>query len=418
MDKKQLKLVSREFVGFHQSFSVQAEAFSKKHPDWEVKRDFFPVEVHHEKMVLNKGCLSNQYDLFLCNTDWLPEVMAEGSLRRLNDYIEQDPPEGWPHAWSDSMKGLQTDKDGNIYGIAYHDGPEMFIYRYDLFGDPKEQEAFQAKYGYPLEVPKTWNQFRDVALFFTRPEQGLYGAVAAGFPDGHNNVYDFLIHLWSRGGEVVNEAWEPVFDSEIGIEALQFYVDLYNKDKVFPPEAKKLDSTLTGEYYASGKAAMMWNWCGFAGMAEVPELSKVVGKTSTGLIPRGDGPNGQHISLNIYWVLGITAGAENPDMAYQFIKHCASAEMDKQTSVCGGNGTRLSTWRDPELAKQFPYYSMIEEVHKNVRSPLAIPEFSEINEVMNQMVDDAIHERVPVEKVLKDASAKIRTILAEAGYYN
>ena len=36
--------------------------------------------------------------------------------------------------------------------------------------------AFEAEYGYPLAVPETWAQLMDIAKFFTRPDEGLYGA--------------------------------------------------------------------------------------------------------------------------------------------------------------------------------------------------------------------------------------------------
>jgi multiple sugar transport system substrate-binding protein len=35
--------------------------------------------------------------------------------------------------------------------------------------------AFEAEYGYPLDVPETYEQLMDIAKFFTRPDQGLYG---------------------------------------------------------------------------------------------------------------------------------------------------------------------------------------------------------------------------------------------------
>ena len=48
-------------------------------------------------------------------------------------------------------------------------------YRKDWFEDPKEKEAFKAKYGYDLAVPKTFKEMRDIAEFFNRPDQNRYG---------------------------------------------------------------------------------------------------------------------------------------------------------------------------------------------------------------------------------------------------
>ncbi|WP_248927515.1 extracellular solute-binding protein [Paenibacillus hamazuiensis] len=416
MEAKRLKLISREFAGFEASFGVQAQHFENLHPGWKIDREFEEIHRLYERMLVEKEALSGRHDLFLCVTDWLPEAIRQGYLLPLDGYLREDPPEGWPDAWAPSMRGLQIGEDGKTYGIAYHDGPEMFIYRSDLFSDPQEKAAFSGRFGYELAVPRTWTQFVDIAKFFTRPEEGLYGALTASYPDGHNNVYDFLIHLWSRGGELVTTGWEPVFHRCEGQEALQFLVDLIHKHRVVPMEALEMDSVRSGNYFAQGGVAMMWNWAGFAAVAEMPRVSRIAGKVRTGLIPGGDGPGGRHMSLNIYWVLGIAAGSRNPDMAYRFIKETASAVMDKATSLCGGNGTRLSTWRDEEVRRKFPYYEHIEEVHKQVNSPLPIPEYPAINEVLSQMADDALRLRVSVPDALEKAAEQVRIILKKAGH--
>ena len=41
--------------------------------------------------------------------------------------------------------------------------------------DPKEMEAFKAKYGYDLAVPKDFKQLLDIAEFFTRLPENKYG---------------------------------------------------------------------------------------------------------------------------------------------------------------------------------------------------------------------------------------------------
>ena len=62
-----------------------------------------------------------------------------------------------------------------------HDGQVMY-YRRDLIEDPEHQAAFEAEYGYPLGVPQTWDQFRDVAEYFDGKD--LNGDGTAGrWPD-------------------------------------------------------------------------------------------------------------------------------------------------------------------------------------------------------------------------------------------
>ena len=42
----------------------------------------------------------------------------------------------------------------------------------------RTKSAFKAKYGYDLKPPTTWQQYSDVAAFFTKG--GMYGAPLPG----------------------------------------------------------------------------------------------------------------------------------------------------------------------------------------------------------------------------------------------
>ncbi|HEX9114568.1 MAG TPA: extracellular solute-binding protein [Anaerolineae bacterium] len=411
-----LNIMYRTFDGFERALAVQTENFRRLRPDVEVHLEHCGPEELYERMVAQEGYATGRWDIMLSLTDWLPELIKRGGFLPLNGYLAHDPPEDWPDGWSDSMKGLQRNRAGTMYGMAYHDGPEMFHYRSDLFGSETEQTNFRRSYGYNLHVPETWDEFLDVARFFTRPDEHLWGAVVAALPDGHNNVYDFLIHLWSRGGRLLDDRSRPAFNSPEGLEALRFYTELLTVHHVTPPDAPQWDSVLSGVNYAAGLGAMMWNWSGFAATAQLPP-SKIIGKNRCTIIPRGSGPRGRHMSLNVYWVLGILAGSPQPDLAWSFLKATASARMDKVTSLSGGTGTRLSTWRDPEIQAQFPYYEAIEEVHRGVESPPAIPEYPALNEVLSDMTKACLAGKAEPAVALRDAAAACEGILADAGYY-
>jgi multiple sugar transport system substrate-binding protein len=181
-----------------------------------------------------------------------------------------------------------------------------------------------------------------------------------------------------------------------------------------PPQAKGLDSVAAGAYYAGGGAAMMVNWCGFATMAEVPDHSHVVGKNGLGIVPRGDGRTGRHTSINVYWVLAIPAASRHKDLAYAFLRSTAGPEMDLVTARNGCIATRYSTWRDPEMLRQFPVYATIDAVHRSVNSPPPIPQWPQIVDVLNVAVDDALHERRGVGEALRWAAAEARGILSSS----
>jgi multiple sugar transport system substrate-binding protein len=407
-----LRLVGRPFEGFETALQRQMDDFAAStDADVRFEREHRPLPEIHEDLLATGDIADGRYDLLLCLSDWLPMVADEGLVRPLGDVLDANPPPDWPEGWAESLRGLMA-YDGATYGIPYHDGPELFHYREDLFESVTEQRAFRERFGRPLTVPRTWTEFLEVAQFFTRPTDDLWGTVVAAKPDGHNDVYDFAIQLWSRGGQILDAEGRPAFDSPDGRAALQYYHDLIHEHGVVPPESVEMESVEAGQFYADGKAAMMWNWAGFGAMAEAPD-SAVFGRTNYGLIPRADSEQGEHTSLTVCYGLTVPAGSEHPDLAYDFIRHAATPAGDRITTDAGASGTRFSTWRDPDVLRTHSFYSMLETINTGPVNTLPrVPEYLELNEILNEMVAAAVVERsTSVEAAIATASDRASALL-------
>ena len=70
--------------------------------------------------------------------------------------------------WDDIMPLYkeQTQWGGETYGYPWDGDILSMYYRKDLITDPEHQAAFEGEYGYPLDVPTTWQQYE--ALWFRR----------------------------------------------------------------------------------------------------------------------------------------------------------------------------------------------------------------------------------------------------------
>jgi multiple sugar transport system substrate-binding protein len=110
-------------------------------------------------------------------------------------------------------------------------------------------------------------------------------------------------------------------------------------------------------------------------------------------------------------VLAVAAGSRQKELAYAFLRSTASPAMDLVTALNGCIATRYSTWRDPDILRQFPVYATIEAVHNNIDSPPPIPEWPAITEILNVAVDDALHERKSVAEALRWATSESRKIM-------
>jgi multiple sugar transport system substrate-binding protein len=378
---RMLVLCGREFDGFTRSFTDQFALL----PELPARAELIEIQALEEMVLTGAEVLDGSIDLLLLNTDWLPSLIASGRVLSLDSYLAVAPPEGWPDAWVPSLRALQTGADGQVYGVAYHDGPVMLIYRRDLYESSEERSGFVDKYGYPLAPPTTWREYLDHAHWFNRPEIGLRGTVLAGLPDQHNNIYDFLTHLWSRGGELVLEDGTSGLNSSAALDAAAFVHSLWHVDEVVDPAAAQWDSVESGIHFAAGEAAMMVNWCGFAALSADP-ASPTHGLVAATSAPSGDGPDGSVATMNAYWVLAVAAGCTEPDRAYDLIRSIAAPEMDVITARSQGSAVRRDTWSRPDVQTLAPYYAALESAHAGARAIPRDPDWPRMAEILNDMM--------------------------------
>jgi multiple sugar transport system substrate-binding protein len=394
------RIAVRKFEPFEISLARQWDIFERR-LSTSLQMEAIPLDLHplHESLFAKRGLQSGDWDAAMISTDWLTQAAESADLMDLTPYLEQAPPEGYPDAWSESLLRLQRFED-RVLGLPYHDGPECLIYRKDLFENSQERDRYAQQYGESLSVPHTWEQFRRVARFFTRPQERLFGTVIAAYPDGHNTVYDFCLQLWTRGGELFDDSGAMRLETPEAHDALDFYRALLQDDSAVHPESRNLDSVKSGFAFAAGEVAMMVNWFGFASMSETTPQSKVRGSVGVAPIPSGGGPR---ISLNAYWVMGLPAGSRHPEIAWQFIRHCAGPEMDRLLTLQGGIGCRKSTWSDPEVNSRIPFYHCLEKIHEDARELPRRANWSQLATVIDGMLLDAISTAEPTTDILQRA---------------
>ena len=400
------RIAVRRFGPFESAIEKIWAAFEEE-TNSGLRLEFVPMDLHplHEALFENGGLKNGDWDVTQINTDWLGEAHAAQALVDLRPWLEQRPPEEFPDGWTPSLLRVQAFGDV-VFGLPFHDGPEVLIVRRDLFDNEAEQRAFRDRHGRDLRVPETWKEFREAARFFHRPDQNLYGTVFAAFPDGHNTVYDFALQTWTHGGELVNGAGRVVVDSAGARAGLEFYRSILNDTSAVHPRCREFDSVKSGLAFAAGEVALMVNWFGFAAMGEVVAESRVKGKVEIAPIPHA--PGASSASLNCYWLYAVAAGSPHRETAYDFIRFAVSAENDRLLTLEGGIGCRKSTWRDAAVNRAAPYYHRLEELHRDARTLPRKANWAQLAEVIDRLVLETINTDRPVEEILREAQQEIR----------
>ncbi|GAB3577756.1 type 2 periplasmic-binding domain-containing protein [Hymenobacter daeguensis] len=373
--------------------------------------EMVPMDLHelHTSLLTDRGLQNGTWDVAHINTDWLAEAHAAAALENLTPYLNENPPADFPQGWSPSLLAMQQ-YGAAVLGLPFHDGPECLIYRRDLFENPAEQAAFRQQHGRDLRPPQTWAEFQAVARFFHRPAENRYGLVAAGYPDGHNTVFDFCLQLWTRGGQLVDGQNRVNINSPAAAEGLAYYRQLLRDTDAVHPATRQYESVAAGQAFMRGEAAMMINWFGFAAVCEVEATSAVRGRVDIAPIPRGEGPGGRSASLNVYWLYAIGAGSRHKAVAYAFLRYATRPENDKLLTLEGGIGCRISTWHDTEINALVPYYHKLELLHQQAETLPRNTSWARIAAIIDEVVLEAINTDAPVAELLAAGQQKINAL--------
>jgi multiple sugar transport system substrate-binding protein len=155
--------------------------------------------------------------------------------------------------------------------------------------------------------------------------------------------------------------------------------------------------------------ALMTNWFGFAALGETWSESRVRGRV--GVAPLPAGPGGGSVSLNVFWMLSMARGSAHKPLAWDFMRHCATAPMDRLTTLQGGIGVRRSTWSDPEVNRLVPFYHRLEALHDRARTLPTHPRLSDIAHAVDRMMTAAVTTDRPSADLLAAAEAEIAEIV-------
>jgi multiple sugar transport system substrate-binding protein len=322
------------------TFAQATAAEFKQLTGYDVNIVAVPYEGLYDKMTAETVSPQSSYDLACVDFLWLPAWAHK--LVPLDDLLTADVRSD---LFAVSIAG-GTYK-GKFYGMPTWESCKVLIYRTDLFGDEKEKQAFRNQYGYELTPPKTWQEFIDVARFFTRDTNNdgvieLYGTYVGGAPHEDNacSWFDFALQA-GADHLIVDDQGKVIIDSKPYVDGLAFMGDQLNKYKVAPPGALEMLCVQGAELFQDGKLAMMLNWPFAYRMAQDPAGSKVVGKVDSR--PMIAGSAGVGVTSGT-WINIIPASSKNVDMAKKYIKFWY--ERDKTLFKLTGEAARKSTFAD------------------------------------------------------------------------
>ncbi|MGD9480089.1 sugar ABC transporter substrate-binding protein [Shinella sp. G-2] len=287
-------------------------------------------------------------------------------------------------------------------------------YQKSLYQDEAKKTAFKEKYGYDLAPPDTWQQVTDQAIFFASPPD-FYGTQYAGKEEAINGrFYEMLV---AEGGEYLNADGKPAFNSEAGVRALDWFVNLY-KAKAVPAGTTNYLWDDLGQGFASGTIAVNLDWPGWASFFNDPKSSKVAGNVGVKVQPAGS--SGKRTGWSGHHGFSVTESCANKEAAASLVWFLTNEDSQKLESSAGPLPTRTAVWDyNIQQAENDPYRKEVltafQEAAKHAFAVPQTPSWIEISNAVYPELQAAILGDKTSKEALDAAAEKATQILEDAG---
>lgn len=303
----------------------------------------------YEKQVIEMVGGTGAYDIITYDVGWKAEFAHNGYLAPLDDFIAaSDPTEIEFEDIAPALIELTTRWQGKVFGLPYYTFTMGMMYRCDLYEHPDEMAAFEAKYGYPLDVPQTYDQLADIAEFFTRKAgetlagetltQDFYGIglMAGRFPQIQDEIMSMA---WTSGGGLISD--DGTVNVESVTEATNFYVNEllpYAPPGALTSAYDEVMGQMRQGLIAQTAAMYLDQWPNAVKTeAEVPGAEMCVATSP-----------GAHTWVGAFG-LGLSVDSKRPDAAWEFLKFITGPYAQQKFALGGGSTCRLSILNDQQL---------------------------------------------------------------------
>lgn len=358
------------------------------------------------------------FDMIVGDSQWLGQGAEQGHYVDMTEFLVSEGIDQTVTPATLTYYGEYPTGSGQYWAYPTEGDAVGWAYRREFFENPEEMAAFEAEYGYPLAVPETWEQLMDIAKFFTRPDEGIYGAAIYTQKDydaltmGYENV------MFSYGVEWQDPETNEVLgvvNSPEAVAALEYYGELYNCCS--PPGLGNAFFQETNDAMISGQAVMAMNYFAFfpALVSEaINPYAADMGFFSNPVGPGGESYaalGGQGTSIVSY------VSPERQEAAKDFLRWFASPEIQQEWALLGGYTCNTEVLESPEFLEVAIYNGAFAETMTKVKDFWNIPIFGQLLEPTQRHLSAYVVGGEGTAQEALDALAQEQdAILRENGY--
>lgn len=390
---------------------------------------------------------AGQFDVAIYAANWIPEFALADHILSLEDYYAQK--DNWEDVVPKTQQIMYV--GGERYSVPMDGDVIIGYYRTDALENEEYQERFEDEYGYPLAPPATWDQYADIAEFFTGWDWAGTGNDGWGVLEaqGPRDVGPFIFAsraaAYAANPNVPGsfffdpETMEPSVDNPGWVQALEDWIEVRQYG---PPEMATYGGGDMRGNFVAGDYALGIDWADVGVIAQDESSSTVKGKLGYFVLP------GATEVWNIEtenwdefeepqqapylgwggWHGSVAANSDVPDAAFDFLNFIDSTDNAFAAVTTPGtarNPYRVEHFEDPqawvdapvEYEDPEPYLEAQQQSmnHPNTQFDLRIPRAGQYFEVLDQYAQEALAGNLSAEEALAQVAEEWDRITNEAG---
>jgi len=396
----------------------------------------------YDKGIKDMEAKTGVYDFVYIEQDIIYSYLANKYLVDLTQMMKDKPELAAPDFKVDAfVPFINYFKDpavnNDLFGVPMESFLKLYVYRSDLFKDPKIQAAFKAKYGYDLAPATTHKQYTDIADFFTQwgkdNKLQLWGTTLQAHTGHSSSFYEvvetvfptFGVWNWGIGPSChATTANGGAMDSPTAKAAFAWWTGML---KDAPPEATQSTWDEVAASFAAGRAAQGLVYGENIGwIARDATKSKVVGNIFAALPPLEPGvldaakAGKGYIGYYDGGAYGMAVSSKNKEATLLWLQFLGLPEIQADWTVAGSRITLTSTYDEPkvkELDKIINgFFTMEKQQGYLFAGAPPFPFHAQIREVIAPFIWKGIAGELKTDDALDQAAKATDDALAKLGY--
>lgn len=402
------------------SASVRALEMLSSHygKDADIEVEFTHTDIHAllKEIERNASLPTADYDLVYFDTPWTEYLASQDWLDDLQDVLEDtdwETPQIFPR-YKDNATSY-----GKQIGLPVLGGTQIMFYRKDLFEKPAIMRAYKEQTGATLRPPKTWQEYNQIAAFFTRTNNPdsptTYGTAFAGISDEYL-APELMLRLWSNGVTLTASNGRPKVTSA---PCLRAYETMLKTLAFAPADTFVLDAEAVTSLFCSGDVAMIIAFTEYAGEIRDSLNKQVITNIGYAALP-------ERIAAKAGWNLGISKNSANKDLIIPYFKWFFEARNGFYYTILGGQATISQPYDNSEIIGLYPWmeltkqqpsalYNLYSRGIPSRRAGKVIP-VNTIESILCNALRRAANGTVALTESLNIAQQELETVFKQYGY--